>query len=245
MNINDTINDTDKITTTSTIISQPCETAVPANDRAIEIEGGPMRAEQVAIAMNPTGLPAEVVLQLWRSYRQDGSESARDRLVEYYTPWFQKEAAGGARRMGMLDIDNAVGEALFALVAKIMPSYRPRGDGTPRFKSWAQSCLRRKLIDLRRRERKDAPKLLRGMHSFVMEPEDLPFEKEPDETHFAELVAPLNDREAVVLWLRYFRGLAPRAIAAVLNVPVGTVKSRTHYALIELRERIEASSSFR
>ena len=51
-----------------------------------------------------------------------------------------------------------------------------------------------------------------------------------------DLVAELPDRLAAPVFLRYFEELSEREVAAHLGVPVGTVKSRLHYALARLAE---------
>jgi RNA polymerase sigma-70 factor (ECF subfamily) len=47
-----------------------------------------------------------------------------------------------------------------------------------------------------------------------------------------------------VLLLAYYQGLKYREIAEVLNIPVGTVKSRLHAALVKLQEAWSESPSF-
>ena len=46
-----------------------------------------------------------------------------------------------------------------------------------------------------------------------------------------------------VLILAYYQGLKYREIADVLEIPVGTVKSRLHAALVKLQEMWSASPS--
>ena len=43
--------------------------------------------------------------------------------------------------------------------------------------------------------------------------------------------------------LAYFQGMKYRDIATVLGIPVGTVKSRLHAALVKLTEEWEAASA--
>lgn len=50
-----------------------------------------------------------------------------------------------------------------------------------------------------------------------------------------ERVARLPDRLREVLWLRYFEDLSEAEMAAALGVPRGTVKSRLHGAIRELK----------
>ncbi len=53
----------------------------------------------------------------------------------------------------------------------------------------------------------------------------------------------LSDRHRAVVILNVFAGLDYRETAATLGIPVGTVKSRMHYALARLREAFHAESS--
>jgi RNA polymerase sigma-70 factor (ECF subfamily) len=46
-----------------------------------------------------------------------------------------------------------------------------------------------------------------------------------------------------VLVLAYYQGLKYREIAEILDIPVGTVKSRLHAALVKLQEVWAASPS--
>lgn len=53
------------------------------------------------------------------------------------------------------------------------------------------------------------------------------------------LVRQLSYKLRVVVILRYFHDYSLEEIAEVLQIPVGTVKSRHHLALKELRKRFE------
>ncbi|GIO28913.1 hypothetical protein J2TS6_00540 [Paenibacillus albilobatus] len=53
------------------------------------------------------------------------------------------------------------------------------------------------------------------------------------------LVRQLSYKLRVVVILRYFHDYALEEIADILQIPVGTVKSRHHLALKELRKRFE------
>lgn len=56
------------------------------------------------------------------------------------------------------------------------------------------------------------------------------------------LVSELPDVQAEAIYLRFWEELAPRDIAAALEVPVGTVKTRLKRGLTELRRRMDADT---
>jgi RNA polymerase sigma-70 factor (ECF subfamily) len=57
----------------------------------------------------------------------------------------------------------------------------------------------------------------------------------PDQRRVQNLLARLPDEQRTVLLLGYFEGLSSSEIAARINVPIGTVKSRVAAALTRLR----------
>jgi RNA polymerase sigma-70 factor (ECF subfamily) len=50
----------------------------------------------------------------------------------------------------------------------------------------------------------------------------------------------LNDAQRTILVLHFHLGLSPREAADALDIPVGTAKSRLHYAIEALRAALEA-----
>jgi RNA polymerase sigma-70 factor (ECF subfamily) len=53
-----------------------------------------------------------------------------------------------------------------------------------------------------------------------------------------ELIASLPDLQRVVVTLRYQEDLDPSEICRIINIPVNTVKSHLHRALLSLRKRL-------
>jgi len=58
-----------------------------------------------------------------------------------------------------------------------------------------------------------------------------------------DLLAGLSPEHRAVLTLRFYEDLSVEEIAETLEVPVGTVKSRLHYAFRRLRERLLAQET--
>ncbi len=53
-----------------------------------------------------------------------------------------------------------------------------------------------------------------------------------------EEIGHLPEEQRVIILLRHYQGLSYEEIAEALHLPLGTVKSRLHYALAMLRERL-------
>jgi len=67
---------------------------------------------------------------------------------------------------------------------------------------------------------------------------DDPFHGMFDRDRLAAAVARLEPEQRIVIALRFWRDLSIEQVAGVLDVPVGTVKSRLHYALRALRAEL-------
>ena len=185
-------------------------------DKKRSVENSACRAP----AWNCEGpLNALQVKELWTAYIAHRADlRLRNRLVEHYLPAVRHLAATMAKRMQLRDRENAVGEVLVALVVSIVPGY----DGKGCFDGWAFTCIRSKLIDQLRKEHKH--RLGRGMvrHGLEM----LPSRDDcRGDMKFVEVTAQLSDRQAAVLWMRYYRRMTTRAVAEMLK----TSPSHVHY----------------
>ena len=73
-----------------------------------------------------------------------------------------------------------------------------------------------------------------------VEPDDLPDPRtlDPEYENLAKAMAGLSDRHREVLLLRFVDGMRLNEIAEALDVPAGTVKSRLHFAVGALRNKL-------
>jgi DNA-directed RNA polymerase specialized sigma24 family protein len=191
------------------------------------------------LAPSPAGpaLTAQELDQLWAAYAANRADlQLRNRLVEHYAPWVRDLAAAIAHKMKLRDQGNAVGEVLAALVSTIVPAY----DGYSGFERWASVCTRRKLIGQLRAEQMTMsifPDEPCGPER-RFEPDLLPDREQPGyDLDFLALTAELSDEQAIVLWLRHYRGMPVNAVAALLKVSPCSVKTWTHLAVVELRKK--------
>ena len=106
-----------------------------------------------------------------------------------------------------------------------------------RFDAWMYRLVVRSCADIGRRRRRGRPELT------IVKIESA----EPDRT--AELadrdqlergLRRLSDAQRTILILHFYVGLSPGEAADVLEIPVGTAKSRLHYAIDALRAALAA-----
>jgi RNA polymerase sigma-70 factor (ECF subfamily) len=138
------------------------------------------------------------------------------------------------RRLGdRIDAEDAVQEA-FAAIWRSARTYRPeRGAGAP----WLYAVARNAIVD-RSRNRPEPP---------GEGPELAADEPGPDERAETSYVAwrvhralgglPRNERD--VIELAYYGGLSQSEVADFLNIPLGTVKTRTRAGLGRLADLLE------
>lgn len=157
---------------------------------------------------------------------QDGEASAFEELVGRWQRKLLRHALHlTADRDGASDV---VQEAWFAIVRGI-----GRIDDPARFPAWAYRIVTHKAADWIRKKqrRKTVEETVEPVSS-----DDAPSE-EVDALRAALRTLPRDAR--VVLSLHYLDGLSVRGIAAALDVPEGTVKSRLYNARNKLEQVLE------
>ncbi len=109
-----------------------------------------------------------------------------------------------------------------------------RIDGPEHLVRWLRQVASRRAIDALRRNRLRAAVPLDAVPELATTPAD------PYLAHrLRRLVAALPGHQRLALALRYGEGLTPQEMAAVLGLPVNTVKSRLQRALARLRRGLE------
>jgi RNA polymerase sigma-70 factor (ECF subfamily) len=129
--------------------------------------------------------------------------------------------------------EDAVQE-MFAAVWRSASSYRPeRGPAAP----WLYAIARNAIVD-RLRSRDDLPMDVPEMTS------DEPGPADQAESSFVSwrvhrALQTLPEREREVIELAYWSGLSQSEVASFLDIPLGTVKTRTRSALAHLADALE------
>lgn len=142
---------------------------------------------------------------------------------------------GVAHRV-LRDFD-AAGDALQMALVRIwrdLPSLRD----PDRIEAWATRALIRACHDHLRRERRGVPGLRMMAPASVADPAGAINDRDEMGRAFRRL----NAEQRAVIVLQYYQDLSLPEIAEVLDVPIGTVRSRAYYAKRILRAAIEADS---
>ena len=162
----------------------------------------------------------------------DGDNAAFDTLYRR----FARPLFGLALRMlrDRSRAEDAVQET-FAAIWRSAGSYRPeRGPGAP----WLYAVARNAIVDRAR---------ARGEATFAEPPEVISSDAGPDEEAESSYVSwrvhravqDLPDHEREVLELAYWGGLSQSEVARFLDIPLGTVKTRTRSGLARLADLLE------
>jgi RNA polymerase sigma-70 factor, ECF subfamily len=153
----------------------------------------------------------------------------RDAFDQLYRRFARPVLAMALRHLGDSGRAEDAAQETFAAVWRSARSYRSeRGSGS----AWLYAVARHAIID-RARQRRDQPAEI---------PEEVSRAAGPDEQVEESWLAwrvhsaleHLPERERVVIELAYWSGLSQAEIASYLDVPLGTVKTRTRTGLARL-----------
>jgi RNA polymerase sigma-70 factor (ECF subfamily) len=164
---------------------------------------------------------------------QAGDQEAFTRLAGGLTPTFLATAHRILRDIGLAE--DATQRAMLNIWRGL-----PRLREPERFEAWSYRLLVRACYSEGRRTRHWAPAigLFAGDESRTPDPAGAVIDRDELERAFRRLSL---DHRAVVV-LRHYRHLSMDEIAGALGIPVGTVASRLHYAMRELRAAVEADA---
>jgi RNA polymerase sigma-70 factor (ECF subfamily) len=176
---------------------------------------------------------------------RSGDREAFDELVRRY----EKQAYNLAYRLSgnYHDASDVVVEA-FVRVFQGLHTFR----GEANFGTWLHRVVVNTFLDMRKRSKGrqnvsleeqlelDGDTLTRQIEDTSPGPEEL-VEKEEREEVLQRAIAQLPPERRILIVLYHFENLSYEEIAQMLNLPVGTVKSRLNRARLALREILQPS----
>ena len=187
------------------------------------------RAATIVVVSTPETTDGALIEQI--------ATGERDAFEEIYARFARPVLGLALRRLGDRGRAEDSVQEVFAAVWRSASSYdRARGPGG----AWLYTIARNAIVDEQRRRR--APT--------VADPPDV---VSPDLTPDQEAEASWNawrvhraletlpDHERAVIDLAYFSGLSQSEIADFLQIPLGTVKTRTRSGLARLAEALEGA----
>jgi len=151
------------------------------------------------------------------------------------------------RIIGSAGAAEEITQDVFIQVWNNAASYNP---SLGKVTTWLTSITRYRSIDniRRRKVRPDGHMLENPLEDLVISSprEDLPAEQAEahlDEQQIRLALAELPQEQRSVLLMAYFHGLSQPEMAAALNQPLGTVKTRVRLGLQKLRRLLEGSDT--
>lgn len=205
----------------------------PARDRACS-------RTRPSAAAGPARLSDEALLARYRDDRRP------EDFAELHRRYSRELSNYLARYLGNATLAEDVLQEVFLCVHAKCGLYQ---DGWPA-RPWLYAIAIHKAVDTLRRARRHAALRLDSMGEagdggdagalveWLTGPESEPYEKLQDEERrlwVRENVSRLPEPHRQTLVLSYYQGLPYAEIAALLDIPIGTVKSRLHGALARLR----------
>jgi RNA polymerase sigma-70 factor (ECF subfamily) len=175
--------------------------------------------------------PSDVDLM---SLVQQGRRPAFTRLVHRY----QQPLLNFFRRMGVYnDAEDLVQETFVRLF-----KYRLRYESKGKFSTFLYMMARQIWIDyLRKRTRRQD--LAQDLHERDIDAASSRRKDEETRSAVREAIEALPERMRMVVVMSVYQGLKYGEIAAILEVPEGTVKSRMFHALRKLRGLLDAGAA--
>jgi len=216
-------------------------------------ESGPVSAADEALhgSARGGGVAGPTDEELLGRFRGDGDAAAFEALVHRY----EHELFSYLRRyLGSAEMAEDVFQATF-LQVHLKKEHFEEGR---RFRPWLYTIATNQAIDAQRRNRRHRMvsldqrsagdddvgtlvEMLAGRDSTA----DEQMEEEEARAWVRSAVEELPDTLKSALLLVYHQGMKYREAADVLGIPVGTVKSRLHAALLKLNETWQADHSAR
>jgi RNA polymerase sigma-70 factor (ECF subfamily) len=176
---------------------------------------------------------------------RSGDREAFDELVRRY----EKQTYNLAYRLSG-NYDDASDVVVEAFVRAFQGLHTFRGDAN--FSTWLHRVVVNTFLDMRKRQKGrqhlsleeqielDGDSLTRQIEDTSPGPQELVEEKEREQV-LQQAIAQLSPDRRILIVLYHFENLSYDEIAQMLNLPVGTVKSRLNRARLALREILEPS----
>lgn len=165
---------------------------------------------------------------------QDGDHLALTELVDRWQPRLVRQAMRLVEQAA--EAEEVVQSAWLAIVRGIVRLHDPAC-----FRRWAYRIVTNKCADWVRARQQQRVR----SGELTEEPAERPHggDSQDDIALLRQSLRQLSSQRRAILTLFYLEGMSLEEVAQVLSLPVGTVKSRLHYARKELKQILERRNS--
>lgn len=137
--------------------------------------------------------------------------------------------------MKMLNRKEAAKDLLQEVFVKIWRNIGSYDAEKSKLYTWMLHITRNAAIDVLRSSRFNQEKKISDIENSVHNNSELTTSIKTDHLGLKQIVGSLKEEYRRIIDLAYFKGYTQEEIAKILNIPVGTVKTRSRSALIQLK----------
>jgi len=167
---------------------------------------------------------AELVLGL-----KSRSEKHFGYLYDHYSP-----ALFGIA-LKVINDETVAGDVLQEIFLKIWRSIERYDTDKGRLFTWMVNIARNTAIDTLRSKAHKQGQKVQELGSNTMVTEQFAVHQSVDHLGLTKVIEQLNKEQRVIIDLAYYKGCTQEEISKILDIPLGTVKTRMRNAIIQLR----------
>lgn len=141
----------------------------------------------------------------------------------------------------ILNDENAAGDTLQEVFLKIWRNIDRYNEEKGRLFTWMLNIARNTAIDMLRSKSHRLEQKIQDVGDDVhLYTGHLTVYQSTDHLGLSKVLEKLNKEQRVIIDLSYYKGCTQEEIAAMLNIPLGTVKTRTRLAMTRLRSLLKS-----
>lgn len=154
-------------------------------------------------------------------------------LYDHYSPALYGVA------LKVVNDENIAVDALQEIFLKIWRSAERYDADKGRLFTWMLNIARNTAIDTLRSRAHKLDQKMQELTNGALQWEKLSVQQSVDHLGLSKVLDQLNKEQRVIIDLAYYRGCTQDEIAKLLDIPLGTVKTRMRNAIIQLRNLLK------
>jgi RNA polymerase sigma factor (sigma-70 family) len=168
-----------------------------------------------------------------------GLKARTQRVFSYLYDHYSPALYGVALKI--LNDENAAGDTLQEVFLKIWRNIDRYNEEKGRLFTWMLNITRNTAIDMLRSKSHRLEQKIQDVGDDVhLYTGHLTVYQSTDHLGLSRVLEKLNKEQRVIIDLSYYKGCTQEEIAAILKIPLGTVKTRTRLAMSRLRSLLKS-----